>query len=477
MKLDFKKIDAGKIATVVLLIVLAVFAIGAVMNRSPESPSAVGKKFILPEGRQVYHISQAEETWPKFVEAIIDPVDVHVGNTQKLSVVVDDDAEIVSVEAHIETDNDVVILPLEFVRQTESAASSIEETGEKNIFKEFLRRFQSTPKQRGMSLYEGEWIVKDTHDSVYHTVFLAKDVAGRENSITLAWSDACGIPMGGNATLSSNCSISTADGVDNGNLTINGGVTLTLNAPFAFNSGKTITVNGAIALGEDGALRKTNIWMVDFDNDTYPANATQYLQDTAPTNGKRRNTLNSGGIDCNDNSASVYPGTVTTGSCSCNYSSSCDESASGTTTTSTCNADGTFSGGSGSCGCSRDTDGNYCGTGYTCSFCNRIQVTQVCSGGSCSGTGSETSLGCSTSCCQCCSDSDCSSGKFCNWIFICESCSPGSWSCTCNDGYTPSGSLGAGVKCQYVGGPETCLSRCSSHGGWSGSWSCVDGPC
>ncbi|HQA96243.1 MAG TPA: hypothetical protein PLN18_02645, partial [Candidatus Colwellbacteria bacterium] len=279
---------------------------------------------------------------------------------------VDDDVSIVSVEAHIETDNDVVILPLKF------AGSESEEIIEKkNIFEDLFSRFRSVPKQPGVSSYEASWIVKDTHNDTYHTVFIAKDSAGRENTIILAWSDACGIPVGGNFTLSSNCVISSNDGVDNGNLIINPGVTLTLNSTFAFNSGKTITVNGAIAKGAGGILKNTNICMVDIDNDNYPASSTQYLQDTAPTNGKRRNTLNAGGIDCNDNSASVYPGTVTTGSCSCNYSSTCSESASGTTTTSTCSSDGTFTGGSGSCNCSRDTDGNSCGSG------------DYCSGGSC----------------------------------------------------------------------------------------------
>ena len=151
-------------------------------------------------------------------------------------------------------------------------------------------------------------IVDDVHDAKYYTTFVAQS-GGDESRVTLAWSDACSIPAGGSWSLSShgNCTISAKDGVDNGNATINTN-TLTLNADFAVNSGRTLTITsgGTIALCASCKILFTNIWQTDQDADTFPLNATMSLQDTAPTNGKRRNTL-AIPLDCDDTDADVKP--------------------------------------------------------------------------------------------------------------------------------------------------------------------------
>ncbi|MCL4406097.1 MAG: hypothetical protein M1586_02135 [Patescibacteria group bacterium] len=427
-----KKIDVVKIAAIAVLVVVAVISLVVILNvRSSAGPhqaenrTAAGaqhKRPILPSGRQVYRISQAAETWPKFIQATLDPVDVHVGDTQFLSVIVEDEAAIVSVEAKIETDNGELTLPLTY---SEPAKVLLVPLGKIALAEESAKT----------SLYEGSWKVKDTHDITYHTTFVAKDVLGRESSITLAWSDACGIPFGGNVTLSSNCTISAVDGVDNGSLTITAGTTLTLNAEFVFNSGKTITINngGAIAFGAGGVLRKTNLWMIDADSDNYPNSTNQIASDTAPANGRRRYLLNATGIDCNDANISIYPGVVTgSGSCSCSYSSTCDESASGTLDNTTCNSDGTYTGGVSSCTCTRDRDGYTCGTTYICGdyishppYTHRFSVPLTCAAGVCNATNwaAATDLGCSTSCTGCCSTSDCASTAWCNTVWECDACS------------------------------------------------------
>ena len=102
-------------------------------------------------------------------------------------------------------------------------------------------------------------MVSDTHNIVYHTTFAAKDAEGGNDSVTLAWSDACNIPQSGTWNISSygNCTESSLDGVQSGNVTIST-YTLTLNAQFAFTPGNTVTINsgGKIAIGGGGSLKK-----------------------------------------------------------------------------------------------------------------------------------------------------------------------------------------------------------------------------
>lgn len=227
----------------------------------------------LPEGEYVFQVISAENAQPKFLEGVVDPPDVHVGDIQKFRIVVQSPAGINSVIANIETDNGTTTVPLEM-------------TGEET--------------------WEGEWQVKDTHDTFYHTIFVARDAADRENSITIAWSDACGIPISGNWTTTANCTISSTDGVDNGNVTIQT-YTLTLNAAFARNPGRSVSINsGSIVIGSSGQLREAYLYMADSDSDGYPANSTQY---TGSASGRRRRSvLTSYTTDCYDSNSNAKPG-------------------------------------------------------------------------------------------------------------------------------------------------------------------------
>ena len=141
--------------------------------------------------------------------------------------------------------------------------------------------------------------------------------------------DCASVPVGGNYTVSTSCAFAgTVNGIDNGNLTINAGTTLTINAgqTIVWNSGKTITINGSLAINKGGGaqLKKTNLWAIDSDNDGYPSTATFVAQDGTPAGGKRRSALSNFTYasqityDCNDSSASVYPGTACNGDCSIN---------------------------------------------------------------------------------------------------------------------------------------------------------------
>ena len=144
--------------------------------------------------------------------------------------------------------------------------------------------------------------------------------------------DCASVSVGGDYTVSTSCTFAgTVNGVDNGNLTINAGVTLTINAgqTIVWNSGKTLTINGSIAINKGGGaqLKKTNLWVTDLDDDNYPSTATPIAQDSQPANGKRRSDTDFTSkwsytsqmqYDYADSSATVYPGTVCNGDCSVN---------------------------------------------------------------------------------------------------------------------------------------------------------------
>lgn len=132
----------------------------------------------------------------------------------------------------------------------------------------------------------------------------------------------CTVPISGNVAISSSCSFPyTVDGVDTGTgtnpniatLTINSGATLTISANQTIATGSLLPGNGTIIVLGGGQIQLgLPIWMVDADGDGYPANTTQIIQTTTPTNGVRRNSLTSiteadgnDGSSCTTNGASA----------------------------------------------------------------------------------------------------------------------------------------------------------------------------
>lgn len=286
--------------------------------------------FWLPSGSATYQISQAEGKNPKIHEATIDPPDVHLNEIQKLSIVVSDHEGIQSVVAKIQTDHAVRDLPLSLVKEVSKSELippkvSIAPDGrvtvlKNNPFRNFLAwvspvEAHEVPKL----LYEASWKVVDTHSAKYHTTFVVKNVNGDENSITLAWSDPCIIPNSGSWNINTygNCTISSVNGIDAGNVTI-ATYTLTLNSTFAFNAGNSMSITtGAIAIGAGGQIRQTYLWRKDGDGDLYPssAGADQVAQDTDPDGGatqwQRKSVFTSGANltdDCYDSNGEAYPG-------------------------------------------------------------------------------------------------------------------------------------------------------------------------
>jgi hypothetical protein len=151
-----------------------------------------------PTGNVSFSVMQSSSTLPIFVKGSVDPANVALGAIQKFDIVLSDPAKITSVVATTVTDHGTSTVTL--------VASGTDE-------------------------FAGQWKVEDTHGARYTTLFVAKDDAGRENTLPLSWLDLdCGQQdMGGYPWY-----LSTADGcsvpqgvndvIQNGSIYINSGV-------------------------------------------------------------------------------------------------------------------------------------------------------------------------------------------------------------------------------------------------------------
>lgn len=232
------------------------------------------------------HFTFSGGATPRFISADIQPRDVKVGDTQLLRATVSDADGIFSVIVRTELDHSVKSLALE--PQAGAQAGCTECT------------------------WSISWSVNDTSNRTYHTIFTARSTTGRENTVTIAWTDPCSPPLGGSWTLDAgSCTFSGVNGVDGGNLTIDSGRTMTLAAgtTFAHNLGTSITFGsggGSIARGDNTVIKRTNLWIKDADGDGVAPNTTDQLaQDTQPSTYRDRSTA-SGTADCDDAAANTY---------------------------------------------------------------------------------------------------------------------------------------------------------------------------
>lgn len=309
----------------------------------------------LPNGENDYQAASADDNnWPKVTDVSINPLDVHVGDTQKMKIILQDTVDIKSVIAEIETDNGTTTVPLKqtgveavteadytsrpyFVRngvlniandQNRQLAlpDKVKPLLAQNIPPSFLNTAMAQGNVLQKFTYEGSWVVHDTIVKTYHTVFIFTDVNGRTNKTTLAWSDPCsGLPgpncgLSCDGVLSASCTLGPGarDGVDNGNFSFGlSNFTLTLSqfatpwagALFEWNPGKTITINngGQILIGSGAQLSKYYLFFQDADGDTYPTQTTDSVPlTTATAAGYVRRYASKTTIDCNDANAALY---------------------------------------------------------------------------------------------------------------------------------------------------------------------------
>jgi len=137
------------------------------------------------------------------------------------------------------------------------------------------------------------------------------------------------VPQSGSYTVATSCTFgSSVNGVDDGGasgsggITINSGITLTINASetVAWAPGSSITNNGTIAKSASGAvLQKGHIWTVDSDGDGYSTDLVYTVNASSPGGTYvRRYILNSTSItDTNDSNNACYRNRYSTTVTSC----------------------------------------------------------------------------------------------------------------------------------------------------------------
>ena len=344
--MNFSAKNALVIFSVLLLV--AILFLGRPSSRLPvpvstQKPSgevftnAKGERWgPLPQGSQTYQVASAENVWPKFVEVTIDPLDVKPGDIQKMRVVLNDDVEVTEVIAEIETDKGVNEVPLKRTSQSVVSQADLAPKGyfikdgrlmlldgrnEKEIA--FARSAEAALLQK--FVYEGQWVVRDTHEKTYRTTFIARDTQGRSDRIVMSWTDPCNPPASGNWSVGMSQICNSASGVENGNITFNTSTctaafpcTLTIDpgVTFGWNPGQSISLtnggisNGNILFGVGAQLKQAYICAVDADSDLYYGGQVQFANSSTcadlGASYKRRSTL-AGPSDCNDNNANVRP--------------------------------------------------------------------------------------------------------------------------------------------------------------------------
>ena len=244
------------------------------------------KSIKLPKAEE-YLISQEPNIYPRFIKAIVNPLDVKPGDIQRYEVILLDRADIKSVIAEIEIDDGKRILTL----------NKISEKSTPDNFKQFT--------------FKGEWRVFGTHSKTYRTKITAQNSKAERNQVVLTWTDPCTPPKGGDWQVDGNCTFSSLNGVDNGNITgFLGPYTLTLNAPLVFNPGKSITINngGKIAIGSGGSIKQGYLFVVDNDGDGRTPNMSTFYFSTNPTLAgyTRRYNFIADYQDCNDYNSNVW---------------------------------------------------------------------------------------------------------------------------------------------------------------------------
>ena len=312
--------------------------------------NAQGQDWSIPKGEYSFSVTSAKK-YPKFVTGFINPLDVKVGDIQKMLVAVNSDSPLKRVWAEVETDNTVKMVEMKL----ESSAPVSKQNPEDQpylIDSKGVLTLNPHQKQEGANLakelvqtteaadgvnqyrYEGEWTVADTHTKTYHTRFVAEDSKGNLDSLTLAWSDpVCSFSPYG--LLQNDCSVSAGiEGFESQYATqadLNGhNITLGPNTKFVFNggSGNGIIIGsggfnkGTTTLITSGAtLEQGYLCIEDSDADGFPGNVTRY-KDTSATcdniiageqiNARRvRDLINPDMLDCYDGNANAKPGQTT----------------------------------------------------------------------------------------------------------------------------------------------------------------------
>lgn len=312
-----------------ILIIAAVIA-GAYFLMGDKVDLNKDKENTLPAKAVTHQISQAEDTWPKILQTTIDPLQVAVGEIQRMEVIAQSPAGIKSVTANIETDNGTTTIELEKTGVDESAYVPRLEVEGDNVVDmrstEEVNKMAKEMEKNGVvneaeaseherEIWEGQWEVNDTHTKDYVTEFVAVDNEGRETSVRSNWLDpVCSIPISGSWNINEYGDCTLTDGiygVAGGNATIDS-YTLTLGDGDSAESrfvveGSVNLGTGNIALSSDGVVDlSSTLYVNNNDGDNYPdSDKTNYI--TNHSSRTARSGLASWTTDCNDWASDVYP--------------------------------------------------------------------------------------------------------------------------------------------------------------------------
>ena len=254
-----------------------------------------GENWTITQGEYAFTVSSASEL-PRIVSGKIDPLDVKVGDIQKMKIVVMDVMPLRSAIAEIETDNGTTTLPM---RLTETKmytyADSLKEeyivdakgnlvanTDANSLLKNAFGMLARPVSAAGENLYtyEVDWVVKDTHVAVYHTRFIVEsENNNKKDEITLAWSDPCQ-SWDQYGSLTTSCSANNEIiGVDASNMTISGKSLTLTNSTMYVTSGYSLSIvaGGSVIIGSGSSIKVAGfLFMVDYDQDGYPGSTQLY---------------------------------------------------------------------------------------------------------------------------------------------------------------------------------------------------------
>lgn len=244
--------------------------------RSPDSDTAPP----LPEGKVPFTVSSQTHTGPEFRSGFLDPYHAPLGSTQTLSVYLKGTAAITAVSAVLQTDQKTATFPLALY---EGSATD--------------------------GYWRAGWIVDDSHTRIYTLTLTATD--GTETStidLVLRYNretSSCSTRTNEDLIIDSPCLLpGVVSGVDNGNLVIRPGATLSIlnGQTLTRNNGKSIINNGTIVAFGTGKIVQSNLWCADVDVDGYCASPVFNYGDSSPGNGYRRLTeMTSPAVtDCSD---------------------------------------------------------------------------------------------------------------------------------------------------------------------------------
>lgn len=264
------------------------------------------------------------ETYPKFVDGVIDPIKVSLGDTQFMKVTVRSDVPMKKVWAEIENDKETDIVELSLAATTTVDEAALRNqpfiVDENNILivndersEPIISRLAEKVRAQSVNLvdyvYEGKWVVHDTRTITYRTTFVAEDINNRQVKLVMAWSDPC--TFSGN-NISFICNLADVEGIDNATVSFTGPHTVTIypTGVFVWTPGYSITIpDGAQFVIQDGGqMKQAYLYYTDADGDRYAPNSTKTWDLASSKSGFVRVSSSYGINDCYDANANARPG-------------------------------------------------------------------------------------------------------------------------------------------------------------------------